>query len=260
CNSARSRDRRKRACAPSSGARMEQAEADAGGWLAYELVGNSVLAWATALAVFAGVWFALSVAHRTIRSRIKMLAASREDVVALQMADAAVGATKGWFLVLLALLVASQFLVWPAAVGVLVRRVLVAALLFQAGFWGTAALGAFLARRRKFELRHDPGAVAALDLLAFVLRVVIWTAVILLVLENSDLHVTPLIAGLGIGGIAVALAAQNILGDLFASLSIVLDKPFVVGDFLAVGDFLGSVEKVGIKTTRLRSLSGEQVV
>ena len=62
------------------------------------------------------------------------------------------------------------------------------------------------------------------------------------------------------GGIAIALAAQNILGDLFASLSIVLDKPFVVGDFLIIGDFLGSVEKVGIKTTRLRSLSGEQLV
>jgi small-conductance mechanosensitive channel len=69
-----------------------------------------------------------------------------------------------------------------------------------------------------------------------------------------------MIAGLGVGGIAVALAAQNILGDLFASLSIILDKPFVVGDFLIIGDFLGSVEKVGVKTTRLRSLSGEQLI
>jgi small-conductance mechanosensitive channel len=72
--------------------------------------------------------------------------------------------------------------------------------------------------------------------------------------------ITALVAGLGIGGVAVALALQNILGDLFASLSIVMDKPFVVGDFLMVGDFLGSVEKIGLKTTRLRSLSGEQLV
>ena len=235
-------------------------EADTGEAIAYELIGNSLLAWATAVAVFVGVWLVLTVAHRVIRNRVAMLAASREDVVALHVADAAVGATKGWFMFLLAVLVASRFLDWPAGVGELIRHVLAAALVFQAGFWGTAALGAFLERRRKHDLTHDPGAVAALDFLAFVLRIVIWAIVILVVLETSDIPVTPLIAGLGVGGIAVALAAQNILGDLFASLSIVLDKPFVVGDFLAVGDFLGSVEKVGIKTTRLRSLSGEQVV
>jgi small-conductance mechanosensitive channel len=69
-----------------------------------------------------------------------------------------------------------------------------------------------------------------------------------------------LIAGLGVGGIAVALAAQNILGDLFASLSIVVDKPFVVGDFIVIDDFLGTVDRIGLKTTRLRSLSGEQLI
>jgi small-conductance mechanosensitive channel len=68
------------------------------------------------------------------------------------------------------------------------------------------------------------------------------------------------VAGLGVGGIAVALAAQNILGDLFASLSIVLDRPFVLGDFLIVDDLMGSVEEIGLKTTRVRSLSGEQLV
>jgi small-conductance mechanosensitive channel len=91
-------------------------------------------------------------------------------------------------------------------------------------------------------------------------RVVLWAVVMLLVLDNLGIDITALVAGLGIGGIAVALAVQNILGDLFASLSIVLDKPFVVGDFLVVDDCLGSVEYVGLKTTRLRSLSGEQLV
>jgi small-conductance mechanosensitive channel len=96
--------------------------------------------------------------------------------------------------------------------------------------------------------------------MGFVGRLVLWTAVLLLVLENLGVDVTALIAGLGVGGIAVALAVQNILGDLFASLSIVLDKPFAVGDFLIIDDFLGSVEHVGLKTTRLRSLSGEQLI
>jgi len=72
--------------------------------------------------------------------------------------------------------------------------------------------------------------------------------------------VTALVAGLGVGGIAVALAVQNILGDLFASFSIVLDRPFVMGDFIIVGDYMGTVEHVGLKTTRIRSLSGEQLV
>jgi len=82
----------------------------------------------------------------------------------------------------------------------------------------------------------------------------------LLTLENLGVNITALVAGLGVGGIAVALAVQNVLGDLFAALSIALDQPFVVGDFLIVDDFLGSVEYIGIKSTRLRSLSGEQIV
>jgi small-conductance mechanosensitive channel len=89
---------------------------------------------------------------------------------------------------------------------------------------------------------------------------VVWAAVLLVLLDNLGVNITTLIAGLGVGGIAVALAAQNVLGDLFSSLSIVLDKPFVVGDFIVIGEFMGSVEHVGLKTTRLRSLSGEQVV
>jgi small-conductance mechanosensitive channel len=84
--------------------------------------------------------------------------------------------------------------------------------------------------------------------------------VLLLDLYNLGVNITALVAGLGVGGIAVALAVQTILGDLFASLSIVLDKPFVVGDFLVVDDMLGAVEYVGLKTTRIRSLSGEQLV
>jgi small-conductance mechanosensitive channel len=97
-------------------------------------------------------------------------------------------------------------------------------------------------------------------MLAFVGRVAVWSIVLLVLLDNLGVDITTLVAGLGVGGVAVALAAQNILGDLFASLSIVLDRPFVVGDFLNVGDFLGTVEKVGIKTTRIRSLSGEQLI
>ena len=94
----------------------------------------------------------------------------------------------------------------------------------------------------------------------FFLRVAIWFVAALMLLENLGIRVTPLIAGLGIGGIALALAVQNILGELIASLSIIVDKPFVVGDFIVVGQFRGEVEKIGFKTTRVRSISGELVV
>src|SRR3546814_2233093 len=88
----------------------------------------------------------------------------------------------------------------------------------------------------------------------------LWTMLLLLGLDNLGVDVTAMVAGLGVGGIAVALAVQNILGDLFASLSIVIDKPFVIGDFIIVDDCLGSVEHVGLKTTRIRSLGGEQLI
>ena len=87
-----------------------------------------------------------------------------------------------------------------------------------------------------------------------------WILIALLVLDNLGINITSLIAGLGIGGVAVALAVQNILGDLFCSLSILLDKPFEVGDFIVLGELKGEVEKIGIKSTRIRSLSGEQII
>ena len=107
---------------------------------------------------------------------------------------------------------------------------------------------------------ESPLAAGTLTGLRWLILLVAYALVLLLALQNSGVDVTSLIAGLGIGGIAVALALQNILGDLFASLTIALDKPFVVGDFIVVGSEMGTVEHVGLKTTRVRSLSGEQLV
>ena len=93
-----------------------------------------------------------------------------------------------------------------------------------------------------------------------VIKVIIWGIGITFLLDNLGFKVTGVIAGLGIGGIAVALAAQAVLGDVFSYFAIFFDRPFEVGDFIIIGDFLGSVEHVGIKTTRLRSLGGEQII
>jgi small-conductance mechanosensitive channel len=93
-----------------------------------------------------------------------------------------------------------------------------------------------------------------------VFNVLIWGVGIAFLLDNLGFKISTVVAGLGIGGIAVALAAQAVLGDLFSYFSILLDRPFEIGDFVVVGDFFGTVEHIGIKTTRLRSLGGEQLV
>jgi small-conductance mechanosensitive channel len=117
-----------------------------------------------------------------------------------------------------------------------------------------------VARARKRRMSSSPAAATSLAAVGIVARLVAWSMVLLVMLDNLGIDVTALVASLGVGGVAVALAVQNILGDLFASFSIIFDKPFVVGDFLMIDTHLGSVEHVGLKTTRLRSLTGEQLV
>jgi small-conductance mechanosensitive channel len=94
----------------------------------------------------------------------------------------------------------------------------------------------------------------------FVAGLTIWAMALLLALDNLGVQIKPLLTGLGIGGVAVALAVQSVLGDVLASMSIALDKPFGIGDSLAVDDIQGTVEHIGVKSTRLRSISGEQII
>src|SRR5690606_3974724 len=130
----------------------------------------------------------------------------------------------------------------------------------QVGVWAITAVRFWLNRRSTRGGAPDPQLRGSLDVLMFVAYIIVFSIVALLALDNLGVNITALVAGLGIGGIAIALAVQTVLGDLFASLSITLDKPFEVGDFLILGDVLGTVERIGIKSTRLRSLSGEQII
>lgn len=93
-----------------------------------------------------------------------------------------------------------------------------------------------------------------------ILRAIVWSVMLLSILANAGVNITALVASLGVGGIAIALAVQTILSDVFASLSIGFDKPFEIGDFVVFNDVAGTVEHIGLKTTRIRSLSGEQIV
>jgi small-conductance mechanosensitive channel len=107
---------------------------------------------------------------------------------------------------------------------------------------------------------HDPVREQTLKAILPAIKVVIWGLAIVFLLDNLGFKISAVVAGLGIGGVALALASQTLLKDLFSYFSILFDRPFEVGDFLILGDCLGTVEHIGIKTTRLRSLGGEQIV
>ncbi|HEX8611779.1 MAG TPA: mechanosensitive ion channel family protein [Telluria sp.] len=169
--------------------------------------------------------------------------------------------TYSLFLALISLYIGSLTLALSDQHALLLRRLAITVVLVQAAVWGDVAVRAWRARYRAHAgAAESTVGVLSTAILDFLLRLAVWLIVALMILDNLGFNITTLVASLGIGGIAVALAVQNVLGDLFASLSIVLDKPFVVGDFIIVDDILGTVEYIGLKTTRLRSLGGEQVI
>ena len=138
--------------------------------------------------------------------------------------------------------------------------VTVAVTALQIVFWGLEIIRGWHTTYLEQRVQRDASSAAALGLIYTGLRAAFIGIVILTALNNIGVDVHAFVAGLGVGGIAIALAAQTILADLLASFSIVLDKPFVVGDFIVVGNLNGVVENIGIKTTRVRALSGEQIV
>lgn len=169
-------------------------------------------------------------------------------------------ATRLLLLAPLALYAALQALTLPVRIEHAVSQLAVISLLLQSAIWGHHFIESWMRHTLRVKRTEDAASASAVAVLGFLARLALWSFALLLALDNLGFNITALLTGLGIGGVAVALAAQNILGDLFASMSIVLDRPFEVGDFIIVGDQLGTVEYIGLKTTRLRSLSGEQIV
>lgn len=168
--------------------------------------------------------------------------------------------TKLLLLVLPAVYLGARALVLPADLFRYIRVGAQLSFIAQVVFWCAGLVDFWLRRYRRARLATEPEAVTTIDAFRVAMIVAMWVVAVLFALHNLGYQITTVIAGLGIGGVAVALATQNILADLFASLSIVIDKPFVVGDFIIVGEMMGTVERIGLKTTRVRSLSGEQLI
>jgi small-conductance mechanosensitive channel len=219
--------------------------------------GNEIQIWLTALAVTVGALVALRLIEQVLIVRVARLAQKTHTIID----DVVMGAlrkTKLLYLCIVSVFVGSLWLTLPLEVRGIFWKVTIVATIIQAGVWLSTGLQIWLEDYRKGE--EDGGNRMTMNALSFLGRMALWATVVLLVLDNLGVDVTALVAGLGIGGVAIALAVQNILSDLFASLSIVLDKPFVLGDFVVVGEMAGSVEHIGIKTTRIRSISGEQLI
>ena len=216
--------------------------------------------WVAAVAIFLCTLVIVAVVRRLITWR----AGKWADRTSTVWDDAAVDAlreTRWWFVIALAAFCGSLALVFEyERTRDIIQSVMVLILLLQAALWGKTLIRSASTRYVGVRRQNDPAAAMTISALAMIGNIALMVILFLLALDNVGVEVAALVAGLGVGGIAVALAVQNILGDLLASLSIVFDKPFVPGDFIIVGDQMGTVQHIGLKTTRVASLSGEELV
>jgi len=240
---------------------VENGQAAAAQLVSAEYFGNTLIEWGTAGAIAVVTFLVLRTVKAVLLNRLKKFSLKRTVIgETLDYPVAALEKTKFLVLAVFSLYAGSLGLSLSEKAEGIAHNVMVVVLMVQIGLWVLAFFDEWLHDYIERCRKDNPAAVTSVNAAGFITKLVLWFAVFLLTLDNVGIDITAMLAGMGIGGIAIALAVQSILGDLFSSLTIVLDKPFVVGDFLIVGDYMGAVESVGLKTTRIRSLSGEQLV
>lgn len=229
------------------------------GFLQTTFYDNPVWRWLAAVGVILFTWLALQIVTRvTIRllRKIAERTTGQLDDLLVELLHK----TRFFLVFVISAYAGSRFLALPADASNGLRIAFVIALLIQAGYWGNGLVTFWLARTVKRRFGDDAAAATSIAALGFVAKLILWAIILLLALDNVGVNITTLVAGLGVMGVVVALGVQSIFKDAFASLSIIADKPFVIGDFIVVGDLSGTVERIGLKTTRVRSLSGELLI
>jgi small-conductance mechanosensitive channel len=233
-----------------------------------DLLGNDLRSWAIALLTFLVTLTVLPIVKGFVSARRRHWTerdaqsphVAKSAHHAIDLATLLIERTSRVFLWAVAVYLASRDLTFVPRVERFLTIGIVLAFWMQIGLWAMTSVRYAIDLRRKSSAGLDALLTSSIDVILFVAGLVIWAMVLLLALDNLGVQIKPLLAGLGIGGIAVALAVQTVLSDLLASLSIALDKPFGIGDFLTVGESQGTVEHIGVKSTQLRSLSGEQII
>ncbi|HEY4128993.1 MAG TPA: mechanosensitive ion channel domain-containing protein, partial [Gemmatimonadaceae bacterium] len=226
-----------------------------------EFLHNSVQAWLTGALTAAIVLFVGLLARRMLVARLGKIASRTtnhiDDMVVAMAAE-----TRAWVIIAFAIFAGIGPLYLPPRLAGTVAPAMKLVFLWQSAVWCVAGVTFWV--RHQLETRtgtHDRTSIAMIGAMGIGAKVLIWVLIFLTTLRSVfNVEITPLITGLGVGGIAVALAVQNILGDVLAALAIVFDKPFDVGDSIGVDQISGSVEHIGLKTTRIRSDTGEQII
>lgn len=227
--------------------------------LAYTVYHNTVSDWATAVGTMILYFFGISLLKRILARRMERHLQTSTAIWHDAIARILRGTRRSTVLVVSAY-AAVQILALPPRADLWTTRLTFLVCLVQVLTWGTSLIDITTEQYLKTPGTFDGARTTSVRAISFLARFLFFAVLVLWGLDNLGVNITTLVAGLGVGGVAIALAVQNILGDLFASLTIVLDKPFVLGDTISVAEFEGTVEYIGLKTTRLRSATGEQLV
>lgn len=226
-----------------------------------QYLGNPLSVWLTAATTAAILFAVLLLLRYVLVARIGAIAARTANRVD-DLVVALIGETRAWVLLAISVYVATSPVRLPPRLASYLEPTAKLVLLWQIASWGAGAISFWV----KHHLEHrttmtDRAGVAMINAIGVGAKVLLWILVIVTTLKSVfGIEITPLITGLGVSGIAIALAVQNILGDLLAALAIVFDKPFDVGDTIGVDQITGTVEHIGLKTTRIRSITGEQII
>jgi len=232
--------------------------------LNYTIGGNCVKGYLLALVVFVLTMVILKVFKQVILKKLKEMAAKTKtelDDLLIKIVDRI-----SWpFYLILALSIALKFILVPGVVDKVLYYASVVVIIYYV-VRGAQDLADYYIRRLMLGRPGEEGKkgvkadTSLVNLLSKGVKYVLWIVAFILILELFGFNVKTLIAGLGIFGIAIAFGFQHVLSDIFASFSIYFDKPFRTGDFIIVGDDLGVVKKIGIKSTRIQTLQGEELI
>ena len=224
----------------------------------FEILGNPLSKWIIFLLTATVSYFILKVLTNSLKKQLsKKLPGSLNKSITYILII--FQKTNLFFLLILSIYIGTAWLTLPEKIFLYLRTIIIFAIWIQVGIWANGAIVNYINLKSNQTANGEDR--TTMNALKTILKIVLWSIIFILLVDNiPGVEITALVTSLGIGGIAVGLALQNILGDLFSSLSISMDKPFIIGDFIQVDNFFGTVEKIGLKSTRLRSISGEQLI
>jgi small-conductance mechanosensitive channel len=220
------------------------------------ILGNPLIDWLLAAAIGVAIFLALMLLRRVAVRRLRVYAAS-ESHPGLRLLARVASRTLITPLLAISLVLGARYLDLSPRIERVTGDVLELLIALQIGLWFAAAVSFYMEEK---QARSAGTGAITINILNFGLKFLIWTIVLLFALSNLGVNISAALTSLGIAGVAVAFALQNLLGDLLASISIALDQPFAIGDTLTIDTLTGTVEQVGIRSTRLRSVTGEQIV